>query len=213
MNIFGMKNLIFGFAIFCLCNPPLFAQTRITNEEYAVYASVLRHINRENLKEDKIKYSFVILNEILKPNIVGNSQSSKIKGLIKDFKLKNGNPTKLRNLIPVNFIYQIIGKNEIDEFLKIGNQYLEKIEAEYKTRNVEIGFGKSEIIWKPFYEKYPKSDGYYKFSRVGFSTDKRFAMVNIERESGSSGESAEYILSKVKGKWQFYSGSGTIWME
>ena len=116
-----MNRLIFAFLLFCFCNLAIFAQINITKEEYGVYAGVLREINRENLDERKIKYSFVILDETFKPGFVNKYKSPKMKGLMTDFNRRNKTSIKLKRLIPINFRYEFIAKSEIDELLKIGN--------------------------------------------------------------------------------------------
>ncbi|HEY8562120.1 MAG TPA: hypothetical protein VIL74_17230 [Pyrinomonadaceae bacterium] len=208
-----MKSAVLLFFVFGFCHFGLFAQSAVTGEEYAVYASLLKIIDRENLKEYKVRYSFVIQDKTLAAGFVNNFNSLRMKGLAEDFKLKNQNAGQLKRLIPVDLRYEIVADLEIDELLKTGRNELAKIEADYKERNLGIGFGASEIVWEPFYQKYPKTNGYYRFSRVGFSASRQFALVELERVSAGSGDSAQYVLQKAKGDWRFYASAGNHWVE
>lgn len=96
---------------------------------------------------------------------------------------------------------------ELDELWKIGEKHLEQAEAEHKLRSVGIS-DKSAYIWRAFYEKYPNTKGYYQFSRVGFSSGKRVALVSVEGRGSFWNSNTTYFLRKVKGKWAVYGASG-----
>ncbi len=205
-----MKRLIFAVLVVCFCHAGLIAQTGATAEEYAVYAGVLRDIDRKNRRETKIKTSFVIFDKTVKPEEFDKSESPKMKGLIKDFREKNEISAKLTRRFPVNFSYGIVSQSELNKLLISGSKNLDESKTENKVRNTKFG---NEIPWKGFYEQFPKANGYYLFSRVGFSANKKFALVYAERAEFHSGDFTKYILRKVRGKWKIYSASGTGWNE
>lgn len=202
-----MRKIFFSLLLISVCSFSLFAQSSPTKEEYAVYGRVLRDIRLENLKQTKAKYSFVILDDTFKPEHFCEYKIGRFRSLSKDFKRKNLTSSKLEKSFPVSYAYEITSQAQIDELLKIGKKEFERIEAEYKLRNIGITSG-SDIIWEPFYAKYPNANGHYRFSRVGFSSDKRFALVSVEGQGGSWSSITEYILKKSKGRWTIYQAGG-----
>jgi hypothetical protein len=208
-----MRKIFFSLLLIFICGFNLFAQSSvIKEEEYAVYARVLRHIRSEDLEQTKAKYSFVILDTTFSPNYFSEYKNGKFRNLSKDFVRKNLTSSKLETLFPVKYEYQITSQAEIDELLKIGRNELERVKAEYKLRNVGIT-DESGFVWQPFYAKYPKANGYYQFSRVGFSSDKKFALVMVEGKGAYWSSNMEYILRKTKGKWTVYQAGGGFSVE
>lgn len=205
-----MKKIIFTVLLICIYGLNLYAQPNASKEEYKVYASILKDIYSQNLKEYETKSSFVILNETFKPDNFSRYKINRIRGLLRNFKQRNMTSAKLEESFQVNYNCEIISKSKMDALLTIGRNELERIKAEYKSRNIGIAY-EDDIVWKPFYEKYPNSNGYYKFSRVGFSSDKRIALVLVKREASDSGDLMQYILKKIKGKWVFYFAYGSRW--
>ncbi len=207
-----MKKIILIALLLCVYVFNVPAQANITKEEAVIYAQILKTMSPENWKENKTKFSFLILENTFKPEHCNEYQNRKMKGLLADFKRKNQTTAKLPNLLAINYKYELINKAKIDELLEIGKKDFERIEEENKLRKIKIISG-SEIVWRPFYKKYPDSAGYYQFSRAGFSLNKRFAMVCVERNTGVGGDLITYILRKVKGKWRVYFSTGNGWVE
>lgn len=202
-----MKKIFFSISIIFFCSVNFLSQSNVTKEEYAVYARILRDIRLGDLKNNKAKYSFVILEDTFKSDSTNEYENKKLRGLTQNFKQKNQTSSKLKKLFPVNYEYEVVGKSEIDEFLKTGEKELESFKTDHNLRKQTI-VGGSDITWKPFYENYPNSNGYYQFSRVGFSSDKSFALVFVEGKGASWSSTAEYVLRKVKGKWIIYFSGG-----
>jgi hypothetical protein len=72
--------------------------------------------------------------------------------------------------------------------------------------------GDCEIGWKAFYKKYPRSQGYVKFSRVGFDERKEFAILEFTYvKQCLDGEGHLFILKRVDGKWQV-AIDAPLWM-
>lgn len=195
-----MKKIIFTVLLIVISSFNVFAQTKVTKEEYAVYANILKMIYRENQQTYSNATQFVFLNNTSK----GDSDISietKIKSLKSDFERKNKVSTKLERKFPIKYIYFLISQNKLDQHFKNGEIELGKIRERNKSRagkTIETG----AEIWIPFYEKYPKAQGYYSFSRVGFSSNKNFAMVCVNNDSNLFGFSRIYMLKNVKGKWK-----------
>ena len=207
-----MKKAIFTVLLISFLGFNAFAQSNLSREEYAIYASILESIYQDNWKQYKTKTSFVILDDTFKPGYEDESDIGKMKGMSKDFNRKNQTSAKIERLFPIKYEYEITSKSKVDELLEIGRKELDRIKEDIKRNNKpQITWG-SSIVWKSFDEKYPNSNGYYQFSRVGFSSNKRFALVRVEREASESGDSMFYILRKVKGKWKIYSFGGGHWI-
>lgn len=57
--------------------------------------------------------------------------------------------------------------------------------------------------WEKFYTKYPSSNGYTRFSRIGYNTDKTMAVLEIGNFYASLGaEGAIVILKKENAAWK-----------
>lgn len=76
--------------------------------------------------------------------------------------------------------YKIIARDEVDNFFKKG-----------------VGRG-----WQEFYKKYPKSAGFWQFSRPGYSSTRDEALLYVGHSCGGlCGTGHLYLLSKQSGKW------------
>lgn len=208
-----MRRILFLALIILVCGFNLFAQASITKEEYAVYAAILRDIRFADAEQSKNEFSFVILYETFQPEFFSHSPTGKFKSLSADFLRKNRRRSKLKKLFPINYEYETILQSEIDELLKIGAKEFERIEAEEKSRNNRIITEGSGYVWKFFHAKYPNTKGYYQFSRIGFSQNKKFAVAAVEGKGAYWFSTTEYILKKTKGKWIIYSSSGSSGVE
>lgn len=207
-----MRKILLAIFVIFVCSLISFSQSVITDEEYAVYGKILRNIRLLDLEQNKVGYSFVILEDTFKPQFTGDYKTNKFGNLTQNFKRNNQTISKLEKLFPVKYEYEIISQSEIDELLKIGRNEFERVKAEYKLRNIGITGG-NEIVWHTFHAKHPKAKGYYQFSKVGFSSDKKFALVSVEGKGAYWSSTMEYILKKVKGKWTFYQSGGGFSIE
>lgn len=208
-------KIFFASLLILFGNIAFYAQSILTKNEYAVYATVLRNIykdlveNEREVSGKKGNRSFVILD---KTKISQDSETSfdetfhklKVSGITNDFIKKNKVSAKLQKNIRVNYQYDIVDKNEVDRLLELGKIEVEK-ERQTTQRNTT---GCADEHWRIFHKNYQNSSGYYQFSRVGFSLDKTFAYVEIYGEGGSWQSNMRYILRKIRGKWKIEGGSG-----
>jgi hypothetical protein len=197
----------------------VFAQSKVTKEEYAIYTTVLKSIYVDYLKENKTKLSFVIIDTTYQPDVFSEKKADKISGLLNNFKQRNQVSTKLDKSFPMKYRYEITNKSEIDNLLEIGRKEFNESQKKSKTPLPETSVEKwspfhkkyLEEKWKPFHKKYLDSFGYYELSRVGFSFNKEFALVYVEFTASEGGSSMNYILSKKKGNWTIYHSYGSGW--
>lgn len=201
-----MRKIIFAIFLIYVCVFIVSAQSKISKEEYDVYAVVLKRIYQESLRDYNTELSFVVLDKTFKPDGIA-FKDNQIKSLIKDFNRKNRFPAVVNKLIPLKYRYEVISQSEIDELLKIGKKEFDEFQEKSRYRGVEIVTYGGEV-WKPFYQEYPDANGYYQLSRVGFNKNKTFALVCLEREAGLSNDTGHYLLKKVKGKWKIYQAIG-----
>jgi hypothetical protein len=203
------KIILTFFTAFLLCvfSLNIFAQTEVTKEEYAIYATVLKSIYVDNFNENKTKLSFVIIDTTDKPDVVSDYKVNKIRGLLNSFNQRNQVSVKLDKSFPIKYRYEITNKSEIDRLLEIGRK---EFDESQKKRKAPLPNGYSEI-WGPFHNKYLGSYGYYQFSRVGFGTGKEFALVYVEHTASESGSWTNYVLRKKKNHWMIYLSYGGGW--
>ena len=207
-----MRRTVFAFLLLCICNCIIFAQAKITAEEYSVYSGVLREVQKENLEFNKAEFSFLILETMLKPEYIGQYKAKRFRGMVKDLKSKADTSVKLDKLIPTKYQYQITNKSKIDELLNIGSKKLEELNANSEGKKSRWSGFEQEIVWKPFHKYFPDINGYHQFSRVGFSPSRKSALDFTKRNGIWGGESFRYLFKKVKGEWKLYSVDGRGWV-
>ena len=75
----------------------------------------------------------------------------------------------------------------------------------FKNRDCEIG-------WKAFYKKYPRSQGYVKFSRVGFDREMKFALVEFSYvKECLNGEGHFFLMKRDNDQWKIVDDAH-LWM-
>lgn len=204
-----MKRIIFTVLLLFIYSVNLFAQTNLSKEEYAVYDAVLESRYKEFLKQSRVKSSFVISSETVKLDFIptdlmnkkpllnySNERLQSYPDLLNDFKEKNQFSVNLEKQLPTEYEYYLVSKGELDKLLEEGK----KEQAEYFKicNSCSLGDG---FVWQPLRRKYPNSTGYSKFSRIGFSSDNKFALVFINSEAAGYGSSMFYILEIADNKW------------
>lgn len=205
-----MQKIVFLIFLILFCGFNVSAQAKLTQEEYVVYASILKVIYKENRETYSNKSEFVFANETKVDPELELPASKRYKHLVDDFNRKNLTPAMIEKKFPrgaYSETYYLIAQAEIDELFEKGLVEAEKlrVEAESSSSGRSVASPTTDCI--PFYQKYPESSGHYNLSRVGFSG--RFAMVQIKGDLCWNGFSRNYILKKIKGKWKIITFEGT----
>jgi hypothetical protein len=209
-----MRKIVFLIFLIPFCFFNVSSQKKLTQAEYAVYASVLKTIYKENRKTYSNKSEFVFLNETKLDPELDLPSERKYKNLVKDFNRKKKAPGIIEKNFPrgaYSANYYLVSQAEVDELLEKGRIDLERRRAEAKessTPNERIIIGGN--YWTSFFQKYPQSSGLHILSRVGFNG--QFAMVQVQGNHGWVGFSRVYILKRMKGKWKIISSSGNEWI-
>ena len=109
--------------------------------------------------------------------------------MLKDFTDQLRTPRSLTRNIPTQAAYELVSEQKI------------------------LAIFKSERMWEAFYELYPLSGGYYRFSPVGFNPQKTHAIVNMNHHCGMlCGSGEPHFFEKVRGKWREVSVNATTTM-
>lgn len=223
-----MKKTILIIAIILLSCLNIFAQAVLTNEEYAVYAGVIEK-HYENLKPDKSIANLAIIKNTVEPNFAGIEVLLQQKSLtnnwfseslpdriirsdfdeaVEDLKEKSSNTTKLEHLFSIQYKYSLITKSDVDILLEEGKKDLGEY---FKSCNpCHKGY---YSIWEPFLKKYQNSNGYYSFSRVGFSKNEKLAVVYETSYRGDKYSWMINILKKKSDGWKVTGRSGGGWVK
>lgn len=208
-----MQKIAFLILLILFCCFNLSAQTKLTQEEYAVYAAVLKVIYKENRETYSNKSEFVFINETKVDPEIDLPSSRKYKNLVEDFKRKNSASGIVEKKFPrgaYSETYYLVSQADVDELLEKGRVESEKRCEEAKLNSSGVYTESPTMGCIPFYQKYPESSGHYTLSRVGFSG--QFAMVQVKGDLCWNGFSRYYILRKVKGKWKIVEFGGSEWI-
>lgn len=209
-----MQKITLLIFLFLFCGFNISAQMKLAQEEYVVYANVLRVIYKENRETYSNKAQFVFLNETKVDLELDLPSGRKYKNLVNDFNQKNSVPKVIEKKFPrgaYSETYYLASQNEIDELLEKGRTETEKRRLTAKESNPsDYIIIPPTSVWMPFYQKYPESIGLHILSRVGFSG--QFAMVQVKGDHGWNGFTRNYILKKVNGKWRIITFSGSDWI-
>jgi hypothetical protein len=180
----------FNFAI-----KPIKAQSAV-NEQYAVYSALLNEVyylrKVKNLPvtllliQNNTKHLLMDLEEEkwegkrVKKNSI--AYSPQFQEAVEDYKSKK-EPQIIENSLKSEADYLLIKQEELDSLLKRDNSVFKD--------------------WEAFQRKFPKSDGYYVFSRVGFNSEKTHAFVYVSFACGDMcGKGSYKLLIKENGVWK-----------
>ena len=199
-----------------------FGQARITAEEYSMYAIVLKEIYREQRRTDHKKYLMVLLSRSSSEPVPelsradqkppGWKRDKRMKGLWENFDRRNKLPVSFQHKFPVKFGVEIVDREQIAVLIEKG-----KIETENEERNRREKLGTNYIsdastcgpfTWKYFYQRFPRANQFYQFSRIGYSANRRYAVVEATGEGFGSGSNWTYWLIRTTSGWKVYQASG-----
>ena len=187
-------------------------QSRITNEEYEIYGLVLTEFFREDNRRnpDNPQEHFVIASKtvVVDPTSVEKERSS----LYRSFNNRNKAQASFEPRFPVRFSYSIIDEQEI---LLWAKQDAEEFDARIKGAreralrdHTPMPLSMCGAEWERFHSRFPKSFGYYRLSRIGFSRDHRRAYLEIEGKGSFWNSNSSYRLRWTTRGWEIQSAGG-----
>ena len=193
-----------------VCVTPLLAQAKVSPEEYAIYGVVLRSFYWRSVMQNQQGPVFVILSE----TATGNGSlpgERRMKGLTRNFLRRNRYTAHLEAKFPVRHKLSIMKKLELDQLIERGARDAAATAGRYKAGRISIFAPSCGSEWKYFNEKFSdEAPGYYQFSRIGFSQDRKFALVSLHGEGACWKTWNVYVLKRNKRGWTIYSGGGSI---
>jgi hypothetical protein len=180
-------------------------QSRITNEDYEIYGLVLTEFLRDGKRIDPDKH-FVIASKTraFDPTMVEKKKAS----LYRSFNNRNKAQESLESRFPVRFPYSLADEQEI---LGWAAQDAAEFHAEQERLSRE---GKPLRVamcgpgWKRFSVRFPKSEGYYRISQIGFSHDHRRAFLEVEGKGSGWERNSSYWLRWKSHGWEIYQAGG-----
>ncbi|MBK8304145.1 MAG: hypothetical protein IPK98_12360 [Chloracidobacterium sp.] len=202
-----MKILLPGIILF-LAVGAASSQPRLTNEEYAIYSLVLTDFfHNSNLKNpENPQTHFLIASYAGKfDSLTADSETT---SLDRSFNDRNKVRIRLERRFPVAFSYSIVDEKEI---LNWAGQDAAEYVAKQEQRRRD---GKPLIAstcgagWNRFYARFPKSFGYYRLSRIGFSRNHRQAYLEIKGKGSTWDEDVNYWLKWTKRGWKIQDAGG-----
>lgn len=212
-----MKSAILTLLVLSIGCNIVSAQSPVNTEEYQIYASLLENINKENYENYGRNTYFVILEKTLTLRDLDDDEreildsfSVKIQTMTDDFKYQNALPSLLLKQFPISFSYALENKSEIE---KIVDESVEEGKNAFeiaRQKNSEVMEGPPN--WGLFYQKYDGAAGYYSFSRVGFSRNKRNACVIVKKDDNWNGFTRFLHFRRVNGKWIEGNGIFREWV-
>lgn len=196
-----MKKLAFAISLVVLLARPAGSNAQrdrhaaLEREEYAVYSAIIS----QRFIEDRTR--LIVITDPTCCDILGVTKENLGFGIeqlapfsqdtLENFTERNRETRHFKRLFTLSVPYRIVNYKRIEKLFDM----------------IEL-----EEEWKTFYRWYPRSNGYIRFSRVGFNKTRDEAIVSTGWMSGErSGEGRYFLLSKKSGKWQVQR-SATTWV-
>lgn len=193
-----MKKTILTILLIALCGMSFYAQEKgFSDEEYKFISQIpdrstdsLTIIVNKSIPARILEKEFEpmppfdgkIWVEVLKGFIPSISEE-----IIEDFNSNNEKAHLLKRKFTFAGKYELVSESRINKIFKAGG-------------------------WKALEETYPKSNGYIRFSRVGFNKDKTRALIYYETRCGSECGSGNYgFFVKENGKW-IVEAAAPLWI-
>lgn len=217
-----MKKITFTVFVLLFFSWNFSAQSKITDEEYSIYSAVFESIYNKNkspsniqivIMDSTIKFSknSVSLESYLRSGSTADQiyqahSQQKVEELQRSYNERNLKEATIKRKFKIKNDYAIISGHELNKLLIEGKKLYDEMP------NMPPNDSHSPMItWKPFLNKY-RTDGCYSFSRVGFSKDRKLAIVFVSHSNGISGTDAYYILKKTDGYWGNPKWFGSGWI-
>lgn len=190
-----MRKIIVTAIVIILCSLKVLTQSKLSNEEYKVLtlflnkdAKSLLIIGNETTDEKK---------NIKAADLDFNFLKSQFEGILKetaiDFILKNRKTASLDRKIDTKAQYILLDRKTFESYFS------------NKRKS-------DKDPWKNFYKRYPNSNGFTEFSRIGFSKDRKQAFIYVSNRCGwLCGSGYYYFLVKENDVWTI-KGESMIWV-
>lgn len=206
-----MRTLLASVIVF-LAIGAVAAQSQTTIEEYEIYGLVLTEFFRDGNRRNSgsPEEHFVIASKTM--TVDSSSAEEEVSSLYKSFNNRNKDQASLERRFPVRFSYSIVDEQVI---LLWAKQDQEEFDAKMKAAteralkdHTALPGDMCGAEWERFHSRFPKSFGYYRLSRIGFSRDHRWAYLRIDGKGSSWDWSSSYWVRWTRRGWRTYKSGG-----
>jgi hypothetical protein len=194
-------RLILILLIFAVLLPPTAvaqaSRDSLLGEEYAVYSAIiLKHYVKDGVRLVVVTTpTCCVVSQAQKEQVMprfqysGRAEPFPSQETLDSYVERNRTSVDVHKLFRLNVAVQIVPYKRIESLFDM----------------IEL-----EEDWKTFYRMFPHSNGYIRFSRVGFNRAGNEAFVSTAWMSGSlSGEGRYVLLCKKDGRWNVENSVGT----
>ena|SRR5215469_1841779 len=163
----------------------------LTQDDYAVFGALLNVLRGPEDPEEAWERKQMLIANVTTPpfpdqpveqtrwGFRSNSKAAPSQETLSDYVEKAHSTCAVKPEFGDPHSYEIIAREELDSFFKKGGGW-----------------------WQGFYQKYPKSAGYWQFSRPGYNSTGDEALLYADHVCGDlCGTGHLYLLSKQSGKW------------
>lgn len=176
---------------------------RIRADEYKIYSLVLRDVYKEQIHAGEERPSLVVLSETGRhDNGFVEKEGHRMKGLWGNLAHRNKYPARLSNRFPARYHVILAELTEIDGLIAKGKE-------EATKRHNNFGWTCGPETWTYFYKRFPGAYQYFQLSRVGYSSNGKYAVVEIMGLGDGSNSNWTHWLQKTRRGWTVYqAGAG-----
>lgn len=157
-----------------------------TDEEYKVYSALLKARYSADKPKTLVVVKMTSPNELILPdtddqNDILKKPGSLTKEILNDYNTRNHSQLELRDIFDLKAKVLLVDEKEIHDI--------------FRQQGVDG--------WKSFYQRFPDSGGFIKFSRVGFDAKRNLALIFVSHHCGGRCASGTYIiLEKESNEWK-----------
>ena len=204
-----MHRLLFAFALVVFTAQLVLSQPTVTREEYAVYSIAFRSLRQVPNFEPKLEH-LVIVTDTSTPDFSYDFLAPKFRWLVKDLSRRNAVPAKLDPKFLPFLNYSLVEKQEIDNMLETDKKNFQKERQKLRRESNRDIYSVCGPPWKSFHAKFSEAQGYFQVSRIGFSSNRRFAMVELQGHGECWSGYWTYIFKKIGKEWRIYENFGSF---
>lgn len=198
-----------------------FAQSA-TSEEASIYSLVLKAVVDSHTtfftNSTDIVPLLIIKETMLADSIspqTGEKEPSSQKGLGSNFVRVNQEPIVLTQQFSLDQRFRLVSTVEINDLIAESKKIYERERVREEERHFERTGQKvttsrgCDGLWSLFDKRFPDDSGYFRLSRIGYSNNRRFALVEVDGLGACWNSNHSIYLKKTRSGWKIYTiGAG-----
>lgn len=204
----------------------LFANSSIAqsanSEEESIYSLVLKAVGDSHTtfftNSTDIVPLLIIKETMLADSIspqTGEKEPSSQKGLRSNFVRVNQKPIVLTQQFSLDQRFRLVSTVEINDLIAESKKIYERERVREEERHFERTGQKvttsrgCDGLWSLFDKRFPDDSGYFRLSRIGYSNNRRFALVEVDGLGACWNSNHSIYLKKTRSGWKIYTiGAG-----